>query len=157
MSNGDSAGHLIKAETIEDGLFDVMGFQECESGVRVLEPVGLLESYEVLQGHHAVCLAYRKGVWNLLASGNVDVGEDMKSHYYGRRGVVWVRLQHGVTGRKLLFANHHGPLEVNSGGDCGGDSIANNLIEVMRNSSEPGDTILLAGDFNANSASLTIQ
>ena len=39
---------------------------------------------------------------------------------------------------KLLFANHHGPLEVNSGGDCGGDSIANNLIEVLRNSSEPG-------------------
>ena len=23
-----------------------------------------------------MCLAYRKGVWNLLASGNVDVGED---------------------------------------------------------------------------------
>ncbi|CAE7644082.1 PEPKR2 [Symbiodinium sp. CCMP2456] len=155
--NGDSAGHLIRAETVEDGLFDVMGFQECENGVRVLEPVGLMDSYEVMQGMHAVCLAYRKGAWSLLSSGSEDVGEDMKSHYYGRRGVVWMRLVHNATGRKLLFANHHGPLEVNSGGDCGGDSIANNLIEVLRNSSEPGDAIILVGDFNANSASLTIQ
>ncbi|CAE7921300.1 PEPKR2 [Symbiodinium sp. KB8] len=155
--NGDSAGHLIRAETVEDRLFDVMGFQECENGVRVLEPVGLMDSYEVIQGMHAVCLAYRKGAWSPLASGSEDVGEDMKSHYYGRRGVVWMRLVHNATGRKLLFANHHGPLEVNSGGDCGGDSIANNLIEVLRNSSEPGDAIILVGDFNANSASLTIQ
>jgi len=155
--SGDSAGHLIRAETVEDGLFDVMGFQECENGVRVLEPVGLMDSYEVMQGMHAVCLAYRKGAWSLLSSGSEDVGEDMKSHYYGRRGVVWMRLVHNATGRKLLFANHHGPLEVNSGGDCGGDSIANNLIEVLRNSSEPGDAIILVGDFNANSASLTIQ
>ena len=90
--NGESAGHLIKAETVEDtallfckttsllspaavfqtfqdGLFDVMGFQECENGIRVLKPVrylkrtctfvytcpvrtkvGLMDSYEVLQG-----------------------------------------------------------------------------------------------------------
>jgi len=155
--NGESAGHLIKAETVEDGLFDVMGFQECENGIRVLKPVGLMDSYEVLQGMHAVCLAYRKEAWRLLSRGSKDVGEDMKSHYYGRRGVVWMRLVHKDTGRKLLFANHHEPLEVNSGGARGGDSIAKNLIEILRSSSEPGDSIILVGDFNANSASRTIQ
>ncbi|CAE7443046.1 PEPKR2, partial [Symbiodinium microadriaticum] len=155
--NGESAGHLIKAETVEDGLFDVMGFQECENGIRVLEPVGLMDRYEVLQGMHAVCLAYRKDAWKLLSRGSKDVGEDMKSHYYGHRGVVWMRLVHQTTGRKLLFANHHGPLEVNSGGARGGDSIAKNLIEVLRSSSEPGDSIIPVGDFNANSASRTIQ
>jgi len=154
---GDSAGNLLKAETEEDGAFDVMGFQECENGVRVLEPVGLLEIFEVLQGPHAVCMAYRKGVWTLLAQGTADVGEDMRSHYYGRRGVFWMRLEHAATGRKLLFANHHGPLEVNSGGDCGGVSIANNLIEVIKNNSRQGDAVILVGDFNANSASLTVQ
>lgn len=157
QGDGDSAGNLIKAEVEEDRPFDVMGFQECENGLRVLEPVGLLELYEVLQGPHAACLAYRKGLWKMISNGSIDVGEDMRSHYYGRRGVLWVRLEHNTTGRKLLFMNHHGPLEVNSGGSCGGISMANNIIRVMRNESLPGDAVILVGDFNANSASLTIQ
>ena len=68
-----------------------------------------------------MCLAYRKGAWSLLSSGSEDVGEDfrsahrlrvlfsyvfiredMKSHYYGRRGVVWMRLVHNATGSRLL-------------------------------------------------------
>lgn len=81
----------------------------------------------------------------------------MRSHYYGRRGVQWIRLEHNTTGRKLLFMNHHGPLEINSGGSCGGPSMANNILRVMQNQSQPGDAVILVGDFNANSASLTIQ
>lgn len=157
QGEGDSAGNLIKSEISEDQPFDVMGFQECESGIRVLEPVGLLEIFEVLQGPHATCLAYRKGWWRSLANGSIDVGEDMRSHYYGRRGVQWIRLEHNTTGRKLLFMNHHGPLEINSGGSCGGPSMANNILRVMQNQSQPGDAVILVGDFNANSASLTIQ
>ena len=157
QGEGDSAGNLIKAEIEEDRPFDVMGFQECESGLRVLEPVGLLSIFEVLQGPHATCLAYRKGLWRHLANGSIDIGEDMRSHYYGRRGVQWVRLEHNTTGRKLLFMNHHGPLEINSGGSCGGLSMANNIIQVVQNESHAGDAVILVGDFNANSASLTIQ
>ncbi|CAJ1448192.1 unnamed protein product [Effrenium voratum] len=157
QGDGESAGKLMKAEIEEDRPFDVIGFQECEDGHRALEPVGLLHIYNVLQGPHAVCLAYRKDVWNLLTHGMEDVGEDMRSHYYGRRGVFWMRLEHYDTGRKLLFVNHHGPLEVNSGGECGGDSIANNIIHVIQNKSRPGDAIILVGDFNANAASRTVQ
>ena len=70
---------------------------------------------------HAVCLAYRNEAWRLLSRGSKDVGEDliarvcfghalsglagpqqdMKSHYYGRRGVVWMRLVHKDTGSRL--------------------------------------------------------
>lgn len=34
--------------------------------------------------------------------------------------------------------NHHGPLEINSGGSCGGPSMANNILRVMQNQSQPG-------------------
>ena len=39
--------------------------------------VGLLELYEVLQGPHAACLAYRKGLWKMISNGSIDVGEDV--------------------------------------------------------------------------------
>jgi hypothetical protein len=154
--NGNSAGMLIK-ESMADQPFDVMGFQECESGIRVLEPVGLLEEYDVFQGEHATCLAYYKKNWSLLAKGAESVAEDMKTHYYGMRGAQWVRLEHVPTGRKLLFVNHHGPLEVNSGGECGGTNTAYNLLRLMQRHAEHGDMIILVGDFNANSASTTVQ
>ena len=28
-------------------------------------------------------------------------GQDMRSHYYGRRGVQWIRLEHNTTGRRM--------------------------------------------------------
>jgi len=153
--NGNSAGNLIK-DNMKDQPFDVMGFQECDDGIRVLEPVGLMSQYAMIQGDHAVCVAYRKDAWEELGKGTDDVGEDMGSHYYGKRGAVWVRLKHKETGRTMLFVNHHGPLEVNSGGQCGGESVANNLAGLIHNRAQPGDILILVGDFNANSASLTV-
>jgi len=80
----------------------------------------------------------------------------MGSHYYGKRGAVWIRLKHVESGRNMLFVNHHGPLEVNSGGQCGGESIANNLAILMQQRAQPGDILILVGDFNSNAASLTV-
>ena len=56
-----------------------MGFQECEDPKRVLEPVGLLGKYEAFQGTHAICMAYHKPTWALVAKGETDVAEDMRT------------------------------------------------------------------------------
>jgi len=151
----DSAAKLIANSS--DPAYDVMGFQECEDPVRLLEPVGLLSSYETFLGKHAICMAYRKNVWSLLARGEEDVAEDMLTEYYGTRGAQWMRLRHADTGATLLFVNHHGPLHVNSGGACGGVATAHKLLSLIAEKGERGDIIVLVGDFNANAASKTVQ
>eukprot|EP00928_Gymnodinium_smaydae_P100440 TRINITY_DN9850_c0_g1_i1.p1 TRINITY_DN9850_c0_g1~~TRINITY_DN9850_c0_g1_i1.p1 ORF type:complete len:331 (+),score=44.85 TRINITY_DN9850_c0_g1_i1:150-995(+) len=102
-------------------------------------------------------MAYRKGTWSLLSHGEGDVAEDQPTEFYGTRGTQWMRLQHSETKSTLLFVNHHGPLSVNSGGQCGGVSTARNLLQLIKAKGETGDMIVLVGDFNANAASLTIQ
>eukprot|EP00434_Breviolum_minutum_P037935 symbB.v1.2.033639.t1/scaffold4202.1/size44672/5 len=152
---GGSAGHLIRSTSQPP--YDVMGFQECEDPERVLAPGGLSQEYEAFQGNHAICMAYRKDTWSLIAKGETDVAEDMRTEYYGTRGTQWMRLQHKDTGRYLFFVNHHGPLSVNSGGLCGGQATAFNILQVMAKNAQVGDVLMLVGDFNANAASRTLQ
>ncbi len=71
--------------------FDVAGFQECEDPEIILNPVGLSATFERILGEHAMCMAYNKEAWALLASGIVDVSEDLPTRYYGRRGSQWMR------------------------------------------------------------------
>lgn len=152
---GGSAGHLIR-DTSQPP-YDVMGFQECEDPEKVLGPSGLLQEYEMFQGTHAICMAYRKDTWQLLVKGETDVAEDMRTEYYGTRGTQWMRLQHKASGRHLFFVNHHGPLSVNSGGLCGGQATAFNILNIMAKHGQVGDVLMLVGDFNANAASRTLQ
>jgi len=154
--NGNSAGRLISG-SMDPEPFDFMGFQECESPERVLGPVGLLNEYATVRGTHAICAAYRKTTWELLAHGEGDVGEDIATNHYGRRGAQWLRLKHKENGKVVFFVNHHGPLAVNSGGTCGGTATAVNLMKLMATHGQRGDALVLVGDFNANAASLTIQ
>mmetsp|Transcript_29628 Transcript_29628/g.91206 ORF Transcript_29628/g.91206 Transcript_29628/m.91206 type:complete len:462 (-) Transcript_29628:265-1650(-) len=154
-SNGNSAGWLIKG-SMQDRPYDFMGFQECKNPWSVLSPVGLLQEYNVLQGMHDTCAAYRK-TWQMLAHGVADVSEDLPHNFYGRRGTLWMRLKHTSTGQTVLFLNHHGPLSINSGGVCGGKATAENILKIAATHGKKGDAIILVGDFNANAASLTIQ
>lgn len=154
--NGNSAGKLIK-NAMDSQPFDFMGFQECEDPQRVLAPVELTKDYEAFLGGHAICMAYRKSAWKLLDHGQADVAEDMPTRYYGKRGTQWMRLQHRETGLFALFANHHGPLSINSGGVCGGPATAKNIMQLMRSKAQDGDLLVLVGDFNANAAGFTVQ
>merc|ERR1712187_824015 len=97
------------------------------------------------------------GTWSLIERGDADVAEDQATEYYGLRGSQWMRLRHQATDAKLFFVNHHGPLHVNSGGECGGASTARNLLQLIADNAKKGDAVVLVGDFNANAASLTIQ
>lgn len=154
--NGNSAGNLIRSN-MQPLPFDFMGFQECEDPAQVLGPVDLMADYEAFQGGHAICMAYHKRSWTLLAKGEAEVAEDMKQRYYGRRGSQWMRLRHTATGTGAFFLNHHGPLAINSGGVCGGQATAYNLLHVIAANAQAGDLVILVGDFNANAAGLTVQ
>lgn len=60
-------------------------------------------------------------------------------------------------GPETVFANRHGPLSVNSGGQCGGVGTARNLLRLFTEKGREGDAIILFGDFNTNAGSPTIQ
>jgi len=153
--NGGSASRLIAAHM--DPPFDLMGFQECEDLWRVLAEAGLLDQYNVIKGPYAKCMAFRKTGWFQLANGAVDVAEDTYWNWFGKRGVQWLRVQHEASGKKVFFMNFHGPLSVNSGGKCGGWTTAQNLLKVVRDHGQEGDTVIFVGDFNAHLWSMTVK
>eukprot|EP00930_Biecheleria_cincta_P071948 TRINITY_DN59397_c0_g1_i1.p1 TRINITY_DN59397_c0_g1~~TRINITY_DN59397_c0_g1_i1.p1 ORF type:complete len:542 (-),score=76.35 TRINITY_DN59397_c0_g1_i1:49-1674(-) len=135
---------------------DAIGFQECEDP-NVPALMELRPTYTIIHDERSLCMAFKTRTWSLMSKGAEDVAEDMRTEYFGKRAVQWMRLQHKKTGLGLLFTNHHGPLPVNSGGDCGGVATANNIMRVMQENAREGDLLVLVGDFNANAASKTIQ
>lgn len=158
--NHGSAGRLI-AKANHAKPHDIMAFQECMDVDRVLEDAGLAGAYAAFPGDGsktaAICMAFRKRSWTLLGNGSAYVAEDTKAQYFGRRAAQWMRLLHMASGRVLFFMNHHGPLPVNSGGQCGGAGTAYNLLQIIATHAQRGDAIILGGDFNADATSVTIR
>lgn len=154
-TRNNMAAHLI--EKTNSPPYDVMGFQECESKHTLMHPLGLDKEFTSFDANHAICQSFRKDAWDLLKHGETDVAEDQLTEYYGTRGTVWMRIKHKGTGATLFFVNHHGPLSVNSGGLCGGESVAHNILHLIKKEASEGDIIVVVGDFNANGASKTIQ
>merc|ERR1719432_450341 len=102
-------------------------------------------------------LAFNKNRFQKLAFGNGEfVAQDFGRFTY-RRGAHWVRLSEKSTGNKLFVINHHGPLPVNTGGVCGGEATAYNLLKIIEANSEAGDALLFMGDFNADGGSATVK
>jgi endonuclease/exonuclease/phosphatase family metal-dependent hydrolase len=157
---GPGSASALIADASESEPFDVMGFQECHDPGRVLWEAGLLENYTVSHGPHDTCVAFRNTTWSLLDSGHTEVAEDgdfVRKNYWGTRTAQWLRLRHNASGRVLFFVNHHGPLPLHSGGLCGGLATAYNLLQVISNHSQSTDAVVLVGDFNANSQSMTVR
>merc|ERR1711945_32924 len=90
-----------------------------------------------------------------LAAGKDKFAQDF-GHFNYQRGAHWARLQEKSTGNKIFVMNHHGPLPVNTGGICGGEATAYNMLNVIKQHSEPGDALLFMGDFNADGGSQTV-
>lgn len=136
----------------KDMTYDLMGFQECEDvswPLRDAKAAGMTGNFEPMAWDHAICLVYNSDTFDLITKGQGDVAEDQKAQYYGKRGAMWVRLNHKATGKKVFFMNHHGPLPVNSGGICGAEGTAYNLLQMVAKNAMVGDKIFLVGDFNA--------
>jgi endonuclease/exonuclease/phosphatase family metal-dependent hydrolase len=140
---------------------DVMAFQECDDISYVLQHTNLASEYEGLQGSNSLCLAYRRETWQALDHGQTPVASDRMAlpGHPGRstRDAQWVRLSHWQTKKVVFFMNHHGPLPINSGGACGGAVTAQNLLRIAGTHAQPGDAVVLVGDFNAAAGSQTLQ
>jgi hypothetical protein len=154
--NRGSAGNLIQ-KNFQAEPFTVMAFQECDSVGRVLSDASLQGRYAGVQGNHALAIAYDRYNWKKLNQGAADVAEDGRQQYYGRRGIQWLRLRHKQSRKTLFIVNHHGPLPIPSGGLCGGEATAYNILKQIADHAEDGDMIVVTGDFNANRRSKTFQ
>lgn len=154
-SNGGSAANLIAHTDAPE--YDMMGFQECEDVKFVLVQAHLQDKYAFTLGQHGLCMAWNSATWRPLAQGEDHVAEDSRIQYYGVRDVIWARLAHRQTGKVVLFVNHHGPLPVNSGGMCGGVATAGNILRAIQKHGQPGDAVILVGDFNSNLAAVEIH
>jgi len=150
--NSGSASKLIAASTP-----DLIGCQECDDISRVLYEGELQSTYAVVRGPHSLGMAYKRSEFDLLERGYADVSTDEPEQFYGARGVEWARLQHKPSGKAVFFMNHHGPLRVNSGGREGGPMTAYNIVKEIYNHTQPGDVVILVGDFNAQAGSQTIR
>lgn len=136
---------------------DMMAFQECGDVQWILQKAGLGNEYEARQGPEGVGIAWRKTEWQFLGDGWAYVSEDKMDNYWGRRGVQWIRAQHIQSKKNLLFLNHHGPLQISTGGTCGPEGTALNLLNAVQQNAQAGDAIVLVGDFNADGNSQTVQ
>jgi hypothetical protein len=147
--NDNSAGKLI----MNNGPFDVIGFQEIDDAERILRDAGMAHTHSMVKKHgwphNNVAIAYMHTVWDKVDEGWAPVGHDKEPQNYGYRGVNWVRLRHKATSKTVFFQNHHGPLPVNTGGDCGGEAVGYNMLKVIANFAEDSDLIVSVGDFNA--------
>jgi len=143
-----SAGRLIR-RTGGAEKYDIMGFQECDDMWRVLHDAGLHHAeYGAINGGRAIAVAWKKTKWSLISHDSIDVGEDSRDQYYGKRSAMWVRLRN-AEGKTVFFMNHHGPLKVSQGGGCTGSATALNIMKVIAKNAHIEDVIVLVGDFNA--------
>lgn len=154
--NNGSAGTLMRAAAAS-GRFDVMGFQEADRILWPLHDAGFGEDEYSSESSLGMAIAWRKAAWDRLGSGIERVAEDRRDQYFGRRGVLWVRLRNRNNGRTLLFANHHGPLPVGTGGVCGGEATAYNILSLLRREAGERDAVILTGDFNADEQTATVE
>ena len=104
-----------------------------------------------------MAVAFRTATWQELGRGQSDIAEDRWEQWYGSRGVQWVRVQHRQNGRTVIFLNFHGPLPISSGGKCGPDATAYNIMRVIGEQSDSNDDVILVGDFNSATWSPTVQ
>jgi hypothetical protein len=153
--NSGSAGKLVKSAAAEEP-FDVAGFQECDDPSWIMGDANMSKNEYDRIRWGSNTLAFRKTRFEKLAHGDGEfVAHDFGTYNY-KRGAHWVRLRERSTGNKLFVMNHHGPLPVNSGGICGGEATAYNLLAMIQKYSEPGDALLFFGDFNADGRSATV-
>jgi len=61
------------------------------------------------------------------------------------------------TGKKVVAASHHGPLNVDTGGTTGGSAVANAIASAINKVRHSGDRVVVGGDFNADPGFTTIK
>lgn len=116
---------------------DVVGVQECDGGWPTLRSYlnGTVDYLVEVPMDGPLCTLYDAARFSLLLSGRRDV--------YGYRFVEYLRLRDLATGGVIFFANTHWDhLRQNP------EEHARNTARAIQDFSEPGDTVIVVGDFN---------
>ena len=138
------------------GPSDIFLFQECKNVNHIRNGLGF-PGMETIQGSFELAIMYNGNRFRLLNKGLDVVGEDRADEYWGRRSVLWARLQDKSSGQVCLVASHHGPLPINTGGKDGPSATASRIAEVLDTRRQNGDKVIIGGDFNADVGSETIR
>jgi len=146
--------NIVKDANVQQ--FDIMGFQECENLDLLMDSAissGLKGDWGRFELHEGksigIGIAWNKDTFDLISQGKAYVAEDRKDQHYGRRAAQWVRLTHKATGVPVFYFNHHGPTPVNTGGLCGAQATAYNLLKAIADNAQKGDLIFMTCDCNA--------
>lgn len=111
----------------------------------------------VKQFGNAHAIAWNESRFRKLDDGIFWVARDQTvSNFSPERFLSYVRLQDRATGKTIFAANHHGPLNIDTGGLHGPDSVASNINNGINGRKRSGDIVILGGDFNAGSGFRTM-
>merc|ERR1712232_271250 len=80
---------------------------------------------------NGVVIAYRYRDWKVLSQGHALVSRDHTWQFFGNRSILWGRFQHKASGKTVFVVNYHGATYVESGGECGHEATAYNMLRVM--------------------------
>jgi len=129
--------------------YTFLAFQDCDPLVPQ-DAWGMVSSQQF-----RLCLAYRKHEWQEVSHGETLISADSVANAHTERGALWIKLLH-ESGQNLLLVNYEGPRPFNSGGVCGGTATAKHLLKMAQQVTNPGDGILIVGDFHADYDSSTL-
>lgn len=125
------------------GPHDLVGLQECEDAAKIGGGIGYGITHEWRQGPADIGMGFNKEKFDKIGDFQSKiVGKDQ----YGDRYLAWVRLKFKDSGATLFFGNTHGALP-GPFGNCGHD-LAKNYIQTVKDNIQPGDAMVITGDFN---------
>lgn len=166
MCDGPQIWELRKyllARVLNEVQSDLIATQEGDQK-QLLELHRLLPDYEMATAHRNPwkssfypTLFLRKGVWQIIETGDLWLSETPQKPLTKLRGspwprlVTWARLRHNSSGQVFLFANTH--LE-NTNSHIQ-ESQAKILTNLLNELSTPQLPLILLGDFNAGPQSQT--
>jgi endonuclease/exonuclease/phosphatase family metal-dependent hydrolase len=131
----------------QNGPFDLVGMQECEDAMKMGTGFGYGDSHEWHQGPTDIGMGYNKSKFEKIGDfQNKQVSEDQ----WGKRYLAWVRLKYIGSDATVFFGNTHGALPWIHG-DCDGKhghEMAKNYIDTVKANIQPGDAMVVTGDFN---------
>lgn len=145
---GDKGFHQIWDKIKQNGPFDLLGFQECEDASKMFNGIGYGSTHAWQQGPADIGMGYDKTKFDALGEFN---STQVEADQWGPRYIAWIRLKQKEGGANIFFANTHGPLPGPRGSMDGkhGHLVAQNYIKAVADHIQPGDAMVVTGDFNA--------
>lgn len=145
---GGKGFNQIWAKMKEFGPYDLVGMQECDDASKMFNGIGYGATHEWKQGPADIGMGFDKTKFDKLGDwGSAQYSGDQ----WGPRYIAWIRLKQKDGGANIFFGNLHGPLPGPAGSMDGkhGHEVAASLTKIVAANIQPGDAMVITGDFNA--------